>query len=414
MLAMLGMACLQRLMRSPSTENSISRFGILRMVVWRYHDSHLAVADELWGGWGNVAIDGDVVPASQAHTVHGDSKRNNKRHHFLAVTYMTGFQNENGRVWVYRPEAPTEPDPVTPASVGFENFYYSQKLPDGTQEKHRFEDLWNAIETVWPNTIRAVNAGRLSPAISFNLLGMAALSRVRVPAAREKNEILLATKLRAEVQALEKIGKLPGELKRYAGELDRVPVGVNPQQTLMAMMNGFKAFGDLCFQIGFEILHNASAVPFLTSDNPVCVYDARKALHARRPYEYEDEVELIFPLTATSLLRGSPRLRPVNQVVRHRTLHERSAIRRLNRTIAQFSYRFLLAQDRSSDDFAKLYAKSVPTVDVKVREVGKEIQIIYRHVFGKRPALSQFIDTPEKAARLEAKMAAAPPAVGGH
>lgn len=33
--------------------------------------------------------------------------------------------------------------------------------------------------------------------------------------------------------------------------------------------------------------------------------------------------------------------------------------------------------------------------------MGSEIQINWRHVFGPRPALSQYIDTPEKAARLE-------------
>lgn len=38
--------------------------------------------------------------------------------------------------------------------------------------------------------------------------------------------------------------------------------------------------------------------------------------------------------------------------------------------------------------------------------VGKEIQIVARDLFGSRLILSQFIDTPEKAAALEGQMTA--------
>ncbi|WP_352989488.1 hypothetical protein [Mesorhizobium sp. M1233] len=66
-----------------------------------------------------------------------------------------------------------------------------------------------------------------------------------------------------------------------------------------------------------------------------------------------------------------------------------------------------IGQDRSSDDLIRAHGSLVPTITTKVRRLGKEVQIICRNVFGPRPTLSQYIDTPEKAARLEAKMAAA-------
>lgn len=354
-----------------------------------------------WGKWGNVPVDQDVRPFSRIDIHRGNERRNNKRHHFLSVTYMDGFRDSIDRVWAYRSEEPAKPLHVPPASIGFEKFYYSQKLPDGTQENHKFEDLWNAIETVWPETIQAVAARRLSPAISFNLLGMATILKTRVPAARDRNEILIAAKLRAEVTTLDKLGRLPPELQRYAGETSSVPIGINPQQTLLAMNSEFKDFGDLCFQMGFEIIHNTSDHAFITSDNPVCIYDPATPTHLRRPYEYDGAIELIFPLSSKMLLRGSNRLRPSNQVSRHSELCDPIQVQLLNQTAAQFSYRLLIASDRSADNLALQYADSVPTVELDMQRTDTEIQIIWRHVFGPRPALSQYVDTPEKAARLE-------------
>lgn len=358
-----------------------------------------------WGRWGEVPADLDVRPFSHTDAWREGERRNNKRHHFVSVTYMNGFLDAIGRVHAYRTDEPAKPLHVPPESIGYEKYYYSQPLPDGTRENHRYEDLWNAVESVWPETMRAVLSHRVSPAVSFNLLGMATIMSTRVPAARERNEVLLATKLRAEVQAAEEFGLLPPELARYAGMLDTVPVGVNPHETLLAMQADFKLFGDLCFRLGFEVLHNSTGVPFITSDNPVCYYDPDKPTNTRRPYVEGNDVELIFPLDSQRMLRGSTKLRPTNQVVRHRRLSDAAKVRRMNRTIAQFAYRLIIASDRSADDLAQRYAGLTPTVEVEVRRVGKEVQIIWNHVFGPRPALSQYIDTPEKAARLEAKMA---------
>jgi hypothetical protein len=366
-----------------------------------------------WGGWGDVPADPEVRAFSELDAVRPGAPRNNKRHHFISVTYMNGFTDASSRVYAFRAEDSAPALHLAPRSIGYQTYYYSQKTGDGGQENHRFEDLWSPIESVWPETMRAVRGRRLSPAISFNLLGMASIMKARVPAARERNERLLAAKLRAEVQVAEELGLLGPELQRYAGQLDTVPVGVNPHQTLLAIMDDIRAFGDLCFQLGFEIIHNQTDVPFIASDNPVCIYDPEGPLHARRPYTYGKRVELIFPLDARTLLRGTNRLRPVNQVVRHRTMSDPAQARRMNRTVAQFSYRLVIASDRSSEAMIRRYASTVPTVEIAVRRTPKEVQIVWNHVFGPPPALSPFIDTPEKAARLEARMNAAPASPAG-
>lgn len=164
-------------------------------------------------------------------------------------------------------------------------------------------------------------------------------------------------------------------------------------------------FGDLCFELGFEVLHNKTDLPFLTSDNPVCSYDPNEPFAARAPYDHDGEIELIFPIDAWTMLRGSNRREPVNIISLHREIADRRIIQRLNRTIAQFSYRLTLAQDRSSDALIRAHAAMVPTITTDIRRQGKTTQIHWKHLFGPRPKLSQYIDTPEKAARLEEKMA---------
>lgn len=355
--------------------------------------------------WGDVPIDGDVRPFSLINPVRPPNKVAKKRHHFISIAYMNGFVDERRRIHVYRSEAPHLPQPTQPAATGYENHYYSQIMPDGSVESHRFEDLWHAIETMWPSTVNALHDRRLSPAISFNIQGMATIMRARVPATRDRHAILLEAKLRSEIQALEELGALPEEYHCYAGQLDTIPIGINPQQTLVAMQGEFKDFGDLCFQLGFEVLHNRTGMPFLTSDNPVCSYDPREPFTARTPYDHGGEIELLFPIDARMMLRGSNRRGPVNVISRHVDISDRRIIQRLNRTIAQFSYRLTLAQDRSNDKLIREHAARVPTVETDVRRNGKNIEIHWKNVFGPRPSLSPYIDTPEKAARLEARMA---------
>ena len=360
-----------------------------------------------FGAWGDVPVDDDVRPFSILNPRGGDTNRTNRRHHFISAVYMDGFVDERGRVQVYRCEAPEDPLPMNPRAIGFERDYYSQKLPEGGRENHRFEDLWNIIETVWPETVRALVARRLSPAISFNVLGMQTIMRARVPATRDRHALMLEAKLRTEYKIAEEIGALPPEFKRYAGQFDTVPIGINPHQTLLAMQGEFEDFGDLCFRLGFEVLHNKTSTPFLTSDNPVCTYNPHQAFHARTPYDHSGEIELIFPVSAHLLVRGSSKRGPTNMISRHRDIIDSRKVRQLNRTIAQFSYRLTIGPDRSSDDLIHIHAPLVPTITTEVRRREKEIQIIYKNVFGPRPVLSQYIDTPEKAARFEEKMATA-------
>ncbi len=63
-----------------------------------------------------------------------------------------------------------------------------------------------------------------------------------------------------------------------------------------------------------------------------------------------------------------------------------------------------VTRDRSCDDLVRHYAATVPTVHVDVEFEPGHLRIIWRHLFGKRPILSPYVDTPEKAARLTETM----------
>jgi hypothetical protein len=349
-----------------------------------------------FGNWGNVPADPDVRPFSLINPVRSGKDRKNHKHHFVSATYMDGFADARGRVQAYHAGQPERPSPTQPTATGYENFYYSQPLLEGGRENHRFEDLWNCVETVWSDTMRALGERRISPAVSFNVLGMLTIMRVRVPAARDRTAVMLEAKLRSQYQTLEEYGMLPAEFERYAGRFEEVPVGINPHHTLFAMNEQFREMGNLAFGMGFEVLHNRTETPFITSDNPVCFYDPRRSPAERLPYETEGEIELVFPLTANMMLRGTTARRPVNTISAHTDVNDATLVRRLNCTVAQFAYRMAIARDRSSDDIVAAHAGVVPTVTTHTRRHGKNIEIVVIDVFGQRPKLERYIDTPER------------------
>lgn len=119
-----------------------------------------------------------------------------KRHHYVATTYLDAFTTPDGKLWTYF-DYPLNLRPSPPEAVGYSIYYYSQLRPDGRRDDNSLEDLWSAIETVWPETMAVIRGGRVWPATSFHVLGLVGITGVRVPAARHRHEMVLAAKLRA-------------------------------------------------------------------------------------------------------------------------------------------------------------------------------------------------------------------------
>ncbi len=321
----------------------------------------------------------------------GDAARaGKKRHHFVSVTYLEGFCDEAGKITAYRKDTPENPLHLKPDEVGFENYYYSQTLPDGTRDNDRFEDLWGRVETNWPAVRTAANAGSIDGQLLFELYKFVPMMRSRIPAAREYHESALALKMRTEIKTLAEIGKLPAKLRRYENELDTVPVAVNRQQTLNTMTDDMRRFGDLTRKMGFELLLNQTVHDFITSDNPVAYFDPSISFHKLRPYEVDRQVELYFPIDARTLLRGSHRLRFRGHAPSIRRVDNPEVVLRMNRMTARFGYRFIFAKDRSCEKLAIAHSKMSPVLDARLDGKGREIKIYLRHKFGERPRLNKF------------------------
>ena len=112
------------------------------------------------------------------------------------------------------------------------------------------------------------------------------------------------------------------------------------------MARALDDMGKLFATLSFDVLHNATDQAFLTSDNPVIYYDPRVPPLAMRPYTIPQDasrIELLFPVSATMVLRG--RTRPRRSDIGHRTISDRRTISRINRLICRFGYHTIFATD---------------------------------------------------------------------
>lgn len=312
-----------------------------------------------------------------------------KRHHYVPVTYLRGWAGGDENVYAYPADAPGKCLRVKPEEIGFERYYYSIELEDGSRDHDSFEELFGGVESRWPGVLAAIEAGTIGPQDAHWLYSMMTIMRTRGPAARTFNESVVAVEMRTGIKVFAELGKLPEKLSRYEDQLDTVPIAVNPQQTLAKMSEDMKRFGDLMRPLGFEVLVNETESPFITSDNPVAYYDAADP-GIRIPYYESRFLELYFPLSSRHVLHGSPKLLRHGPLPRFRVLREPGRVRAINRTTARFAYRFAFARDDSASDLIRLHSCTSPVAQVRVVRRQKEIQYHLAHRFTERPKLNKF------------------------
>jgi hypothetical protein len=74
-----------------------------------------------FGPWGDAPFDGDLPPFTKVPMGGSAENRLNKKHHYIAVTYMNGFTQDD-RIWAYRLDAPAKPLHLRPEAIGYENY----------------------------------------------------------------------------------------------------------------------------------------------------------------------------------------------------------------------------------------------------------------------------------------------------
>lgn len=280
----------------------------------------------------------------------------------MPVTYLRGFTDQHGYLQVYRKDAPSAAFRQRPEATGFERYYYSQMDDEGTRDDDRLEALFSAVETDWPPIAAGLASRRPRFAKASQLIVFLGLMRVRGPAFRDAVELQLAQMVHMQAKALQRAGQLPPPPAEFPDLLDHVQVAIDPQRSLIAMAETLSGIGEMLGRLSYEVIHNTSAMPFLTSDNPVIYFDPSRPVRSRYPYTIRPggRVELLFPVSASMLLRG--RSIPMHADIRHKDVADARQIVRFNREIARYGYRFVFAPRTGMENIIGANAAVSPVV----------------------------------------------------
>lgn len=314
-----------------------------------------------------------------------------KRHHYVPIAYLKKFEDERGRIFAYRKDSPLEPLHLNPNEIAFERYYYSQPLPAGGQDNNTLEDLFSTLEMQWPSLVDDLTAGRDvldRMELLFEFMG---LLRVRVPACRDPVELALAHMVRETAKKLQRMGKIPSPPAGFETLLDDMSISIDPHRSIHAMVPILQGFAELMTHIGIEIVHNTTEEYFITSDNPVIYFDPDLTESKLLPYVVRPpfrRVELLLPISPKVLIRGRTELPVIRSGMQpnHVKMSAVNEVRRVNRLLARFGYRFVFAKQGGMARFVEKYAALSPTVRFDVVTTrNDENYSLAQMVFGPRP-----------------------------
>lgn len=313
-----------------------------------------------------------------------------KKHHYIPIAYLNQFADQNGRIFAYRKDKPSPPLHIRPSEIGFERYYYSQPITGGGQDNNILEDFFSQIETHWPSLVNDLIAGRDIRDRMELLFQFIGLLRVRVPASRDPVELSLANMVRRTAKRLEQRGDLPPPPSGFETLIDDMEISIDPHQSIHAMVSLLKGFGSLMNYIGIEVVHNTSETPYITSDNPVIYFDPDIPESNLLPYPVRPphRVELLLPVTPKLLIRGTTELPVIRSDMQpqHTQMRIGADVRRVNRMVARFGYRFVFASHAKLSKLVEKHAALSPTIKFDNTSIDSKGEFIpSQMVFGPRP-----------------------------
>jgi hypothetical protein len=314
-----------------------------------------------------------------------------KRHHFVPKAYLNAFCDQRGRLLVYRKDGPPEPLCVVPEATQFRRYYYSQPTPDGGQDNNTLEEIFSTIESDWPVTVTKLHRREDANDRLENIFQFITLQRVRVPANRDAVEAMLAQMVRDTMKVMLANGKLPPPPPGLEDVPNQVQVSIDPHRSINAMATMMQGMGQLYSMLGFAAVHNATTLPFLTSDNPVLWFDPSLPFDAQQPYTINPDggpVLLVFPVSPKLALVGSTEYKET--FGRHGLLHsdvpDASWVDVINAQVCRFAYEAVIAQSAGQEEVIAKHAGVSPVHQAVALQVGKGMATIHRQVFGPRVA----------------------------
>lgn len=314
-----------------------------------------------------------------------------KRHHFVPEAYLKAFCDESGRLLVYRKDEPSIPLHVAPNATQFRRYYYSQPTPAGGRDNNTLEALFSKVESEWPETVATLHRRENVNDRLENIFQFMALQRVRVPAARDVVEAMLAQTVKDSMKTLISSGEIPPPPPGYEDLPNRVDVTIDPHQSIHAMVDMMKGMEKLYSALGFIAVQNATPQQFLTSDNPVLWFDPSLSFDDQRPYTINTdggEVLLMFPISPRIVLMGSTKYKSGfdRDGLVHTDAPDANWVDLINTQICRFAYEAVLAQRPGHEELIAKFASVSPVYDAVTFRTADGMTTAHQQVFGSRTA----------------------------
>lgn len=311
-----------------------------------------------------------------------------KRHHYVPKAYLKFFCDEEGKVRMYLKDDPDKVIHQAPDNVAFHKYYYSQPLPEGGMDHNALEDVFSELEAKWPPIVEKLQQRENVNDSLEDIFTFTALQRVRVPAARDASEQMLAELVKITARRLDAAGIFPPKPKGFEDILDHAEVAIDPHQSLHAMEHNLSGLGQVFDKIGLGALHNLTDIPFLTSDNPVIWFDPSIPESKMQPYVLQPDgpIVLLFPVAPNLMIYGHSSMREKFAQIgfTHGELSERGRAKVMNRHVCRFAYKAVFAQEVGHEPLIRKYSNLSPTLRTNIiPHKGGEF-VFYEHVFGER------------------------------
>lgn len=320
-----------------------------------------------------------------------------KRHHFVPKAYLNPFCDQRGRLLVYRKDNPQDPLHVAPDATQFRRYYYSQPTSEGGQDNNTLEAFFSTIESDWPETVGKLHRREYVNDRLESIFQFMALQRVRVPAARDATEAMLAQTVKDTMKVMLANGELPPPPHGLEDLPNQIQVSIDPHRSIHAMVATMQGMGRLYSMLGFAAVHNATARIFLTSDNPVLWFDPSLPFDAQRPYTINPDggpAFLVFPVSPKLALVGSTEYK--DTFSRHGLMHsdvpDETWVDLINAQVCRFAYEAVIARSAGQEEVIAKYADVSPVHEAVTQQVGKGMATIHRQVFGPRVAKPKWRD----------------------
>lgn len=229
------------------------------------------------------------------------------------------------------------------------------------------ESLFGQLENGWP-ALRSKLASwsSLSPKDCEELQLFIAAQRARVPCTRDMMEAFLAHKTKEDLFSLVEHGELDPPPTELASRLDELIVSILPEKSIEGIPHIIRAMGKIFQRVGLKIIKNETNISFITSDNPVCVFDPSVVAKSMQPYVLRagGPIELIFPVDQKTLVLGHTEMREnyLKHGPRRQRVRESKIISSYNVKIAKFAYHLLIGGSSDHRSLLKAFSDNSPVL----------------------------------------------------